>query len=203
MSRTTTHTSSPLSKVLFQFCERMVRRSAVLWPGLNPNCLFDIKLFWNRCFCSCLFTTDSITLLIMQSNEIGRYFDGSALDSLLWIGMTEAIFHWLGNTPWEKQRRKRRQRGLASSALHSLRTLPGMWSGPVALSGASCFSKRLMILGLKMTFSIVEAVGWLSECGGGESAFERLHFSANVLQNLLAFSLAVIWAPSSSTMTGI
>ena len=162
-----------LSRVAFQFCERMVRRSPVLWPGLIPNCLLDIRLFWSRWFCNCLSTTDSKTLLTMQSNEIGRYLDGSAVDSLLWIGMTVAVFHCPGNTPCEKQRWKRWHRGLASSALHSLRTLAGMWSELVALSGTSCFNNCLIILGLKMMSIDGIIVGESTRCGEGASACIR------------------------------
>ena len=42
MSQATMHTSSLLSKDAFQVCARMVRRSAVLWCGLKPNCLLEI-----------------------------------------------------------------------------------------------------------------------------------------------------------------
>ena len=38
------HTSSLLSRDAFQVCARMVRRSAVLWCGLKPNCLLEISL---------------------------------------------------------------------------------------------------------------------------------------------------------------
>ena len=86
----------------------MLMRSAVLWPGLKPNCLLDeIKLLLRRYRCNCLCTAASIILLMLLSKEMGRYLVGSDLESLLWIGDTEAIFHWLRNTVWEKQTSKR------------------------------------------------------------------------------------------------
>ena len=151
MSSATTYTSPPLSRVLFHVWDKTVRRSAVLWFGLNPYCLLEIRSWRRRYFCSCLWTEDSITLLMTESRDMGRYFDGSDLESLLWIGITLAVFHWSGNKPWEKNSWKRRLRGLASSAAHSLRTLVGISSGPVAFPGSRLRSMFLTSLGLKWT----------------------------------------------------
>ena len=64
---------------------------------------------------------------MLLSKEIGRYF--VALESLLWPGMTEAVFPWSGNKAMEKQSWTRPHSGLASSAEQPFRTLLGTWTG--------------------------------------------------------------------------
>ena len=145
----------------------------------EANCREEIKLLARRNCCSCFWTTASIILLMLLSREMGRYLVGSALEPLLCIGVTEAVFHWLGKMPLVKQRSNSRQRGLASSAQHSLRTLVGIRSGPVALSGFRCCRSFRTCLGLKTILSNdfdVEGRTW----GASSSAPWSVHFSANV-----------------------
>ena len=91
-----------------------------------------------------------MTLLVIQSKTIGLYIDGLDFESLLCLGMTDAVFHWFGNTPCKKQRSNRWSSGLDSSALHSFGTLAGVSSGSVAsVSGCTLLRIFLTTLGLK------------------------------------------------------
>lgn len=110
-----------------------------------------MRLFLRMYLCIGWFTTASTTLLMTESRDTGRYFDGSALESFLCAGVTDASFHWPGKM-------KRRHRGLAGSGLRSLRTLVGIGPGPEALSGFRPFKSLLMSFGLKAMLSNVQAV---------------------------------------------
>ena len=57
----------------------------------------------------------------MQRREIGRYIDGLDFESLLWIGMTDPVFHSIWNKSCEKQSSNNTLSGLASSAQHSFK----------------------------------------------------------------------------------
>ena len=80
--------------ILFIFQQLKSQISQIYQNGYNAVCDETLHLS----------TTDSVTLVILQSNEIAWHLDGSTLDSLLWIGMTVAVFHCPGNTPCEKQK---------------------------------------------------------------------------------------------------
>lgn len=143
-------------------------------PQVQQCCVLRIYLW------SCWFTTASITLLMTESRDIGRYLDGSGLEYFLCTWATEATFHWLAKIPLEKQRFKRWYRGLASSALRSSRTLVGSWSGPEALSGLRPFKSLLMSFGFNVMFSIVHDVDSLN-WGTGADASWRWHFCAKAV----------------------
>ena len=63
--------------------------------------------------------------------------DGS---SFLKTGVTSANFHRSGNIPNDRDRLNRRQREQAICGAISLRSLPGILSGPEALLGSMVFS---------------------------------------------------------------
>ena len=127
---------------------------------------------------------------------------GSDLESLLWTGMTEAVFHWSGKVPFEKQSRKRRHNGLASSAAHSFKTLLGTWSGPVALSGLRERRIFVMSLGLKTIFSS-KTRGCTVASWGWWCPFSSLHYFAKVWQKMLALSFALVCTVPECSMAGI
>ncbi len=59
-------------------------------------------MLFKEYFCRWLFTTASMTLLMMESRDMERYLDGSALEFFLCTSAPEAIFHWLGKIPLVK-----------------------------------------------------------------------------------------------------
>jgi len=168
---------------------------------VKPNCLLEISLLLSRWSWSCLLTTVSITLLMMLSKETGRYLVGSALESLLWTGMTKAVFHWSGKVPFEKQSWKRRHNGLASSAQHSFKTLLGTRWGPDTLSGLRRRRIFVMSLDLKTTLSSktrgCTVASWCWRCPSSS-----LHFSAKIWQKMSALSFAVVYTVSECSMAG-
>lgn len=95
-----------------------------------------------------------MTLLLMVSRDMGRYLDGSDMESFLWNGITLAVFHCSRNIPRERRSCKKRLRGLASSAAHSLRTIVGISSGLMLFLDPVLRKIFLTCFGLKWTLPI-------------------------------------------------
>lgn len=85
-------------------------------------------LFFRKYDYSCCLTAASIILLTMLIRESGWWFEGSDAESLLCTGIIDANFHCCGKFPCKKHRQQRRPNGPAFSALHSLKTIAGIWS---------------------------------------------------------------------------
>ena len=96
-----------------------------------------------------------------------------------------------GKTPLEKQNSNSRLSGLASSALHSSRTLAGISSGPVALSDCRFLRSFLTSLILKAIFSIEHVAEWWTS-GADSSVLASWHLVAKVWQNCSALSFDVV-----------
>ena len=138
-------------------------------------------------------TIEFVTLLIIQSREMDRYMDGLDSESLLWIGMTDAVFLWLGKTPCEKQRSNSLLSGLASSALHSFKTLAGISSGPLALSGCRFLRSFLNVFSSK-SYPFLGVCCWSLNFRSGILCIVELAFGGKGLAEF--FSLLFCWCVS-------
>ena len=161
MSRAIRDTSFPLSNQLDRCWVRMVRISAVLWCGLNPNCLSERRSFPKEVHQkpvvnSCLHN------LTRDAEQVK--WDDTWMDSTSSQVIVLAVF-WLGKTPWLKTSWNSKESGLASSALHSFKTLARMLSGPEALSGCRLCKSLLTFLALKVTLSNIAGCCKWTVCG--------------------------------------
>ena len=69
----------------------------------------------------------------MLVREIGRQFSTLLLSDFLKRGVIIPSFHSSGTTPWSREAWKSMAKTSASKDAQILRSLPGIWSGPVAL----------------------------------------------------------------------
>ena len=122
--------------------------------------------------------------------------DGLDFESFLWIGMTDAVFLWLGKTPCEKQRSNSLLSGLASSALHSFKTLAGISSGLLASSGCRFLRSFLMSLGSKI-YPFLGVCCWSLNFTSGILCIVELDFPDRVLTVFHHFLLLRLLSESS------
>ena len=111
----------------------------------------------------------------------------------MYTGTTRATFHACGWWPVLKDREKRRARGPASSVAHSLSTLAGILSGPVALEESSLAKCRRTVSARKWIL-VIAGVSLSPEAAGRlftDMSEARLHFLEKKEPKQFAFARLV------------